>query len=60
MYFQLESKCHDNMFIFQHSCIYVKRSGKFQEETAVKQLDTIVQNDTPVSARHIVASGPVQ
>ena len=33
---------------FQHSNVYVKRSGKFQHEKAIKQLDLIVKDKVPV------------
>ncbi|ELT96978.1 hypothetical protein CAPTEDRAFT_217174 [Capitella teleta] len=31
----------------QHSCIYVKRSGKFEEKTAINQLQMMVDDNTP-------------
>lgn len=33
----------------QHSCIYVKRAGKFEEDKARRQLDLVTLNDTSVS-----------
>ena len=36
------------ILIFQHSSVYVKRSGKFQHEKAIKQLDLIVKDKVPV------------
>lgn len=33
---------------FQHSCVYVKRGGTFNETKANKQLNLFVRNKTPV------------
>ena len=35
--------------VFQHSCIYVKRAGKFKEDKAKHQLDLVARKNTPVS-----------
>ena len=35
--------------LFQHSCIYVRRSGKFVQEKTERQLDELKQNNIPVS-----------
>ena len=39
---------------FQHSSVYVKRSGKFQHEKAIKQLDLIVKDKVPVRLRLVL------
>ena len=36
------------VIFFQHSCIYVKRSGKFKQQKARDELDQIVKTKLPV------------
>ena len=45
------------LFIFQHSCIYVQRSGRFKETRAAGQLQMLVKNKTPVSTLLVNITG---
>ena len=40
------------LYFFQHSCIFVKKSGKFNQEKAEKQLAYLKSKNIPVSILH--------
>ena len=43
------SHARAQILFFQHSCIFVKRSGKFAQEKTEKQINDLKQNNIPVS-----------
>ena len=45
----LLSHARAHILFFQHSCIFVKRSGKFAQEKTEKQINDLKQNNIPVS-----------